>query len=273
MSISSKYQRDYSATNFDNPRLLKIKEQRRLFLLRVFVAFGGVMAAGVLYFLFYSSHFRINNYEINGLEKIRPENIENILNNYFDKRKFVIFSRRNYWLVDKTALKKEISRFYYFEKLDVKRKFPNRLIITVVEKQALVNWVSGEVCAHVDMTGSVIGFCENDSGRLTIRDLAQVQIEIGKPVLSVEKLQYIVSLHDQVKAVFKEKFSPLYYELDKNILRGKSDGAPDVLFNLDLGIGEQVGRLDLILRQQDVKDNWSKLKYIDLRFGEKVFYK
>ncbi len=272
MGISTKYQKDYSNTNFDNPRILKRKEERRLLLLKLSVALGGVIVSGLLYFLFYSPYFRINSFEITGLKKIKQENIESILNNYFAKRKYIIFSRKNYWLIDREAIKKEISRFYYFERLDVRRKFPNRLVVDVIEKQPLINWTTKELCFNVDMTGSAIGYCEKEAGLLTVRDLDQKDVEIAQLVIDSEKLMLIIDLHERTKVLLKEKYNPLYYELKDNLITAKSDAAPEIRFNLDLGVGEQVGRLDLIARQPDLRDEFNKLKYIDLRFGDKVYY-
>ncbi|KKR07580.1 MAG: hypothetical protein UT32_C0009G0041 [Parcubacteria group bacterium GW2011_GWC2_39_14] len=272
MGISSKYQRDYSNVSFDNPRLLKKRENRKLFLARTISIISGVIIIALFYFIFYSSFFRVTTYEVNGLQKIKQENIDNIINNYLNKRRLLIFSHHNFWLLDKNGLKTEINKYYYFEQLEIKRKLPNRLIINISEKQPMINWVSNELCFHVDLSGNAIGYCENDSGLVTIRDLQQKEVKIGSLVASPETLNYIINLHQQATNILKERYKPLYYELNDKLLTAHSDSGPEIRYNLDIAIGEQVGRLDLVCRQKEVKDNYQNLKYIDLRFGEKVFY-
>lgn len=272
MGISSKYQKDYSNVNFENPRLLKKREKHKLFWLRSTVVIGVCLFVSGVVFVFYSGFFRINEYDVSGLNKIKKENIDTIINNYLDKRRLFIFSHRNYWLVDKNELKAEISKYYYFEKLEIKRKLPNHLMVDVSEKQPMINWVSKELCFHVDLTGAAIGYCENDSGLLTIRDLQARDVNIGALVVGPKALAYIVELHQKATNLLRERYKPLYYELNGNVLEAKSDTGPAVRYNMDLDVGEQVGRLDLISQQKDVRDIYPTLKYIDLRFGEKVFY-
>ncbi|KKQ80499.1 MAG: hypothetical protein UT02_C0007G0010 [Parcubacteria group bacterium GW2011_GWC2_38_7] len=272
MGISSKYQKDYSNASFDNPRLLKKREQRKTYLARLIVVVAGIVFVSLIYLLFYASFFTVRNYEINGLQKIKSENIDNILNNYLNKRKLLIFSRRNYWLIDKTALKAEISKYYYFEQLEIKRKLPNKLIVNLVEKQPMVNWFANDLCFQVDLTGSAIGYCENNSGLLSIRTYKLEEVKIGDQVIGASALQYIINLHNQAIGTLGERYTPLYYELSDKLLTAKSDAGPEVRYNLELEIGEQVGRLGLLTQDKEVKDNYQKLKYIDLRFGDKIFY-
>jgi len=272
MGISSKYQKDYSNATFDNPRLLKKREDRKLLLIKIFLAMGGALSATLLYFLFYSQFFKINSFEISGLKKIKEENISNIINNYLNRRRFIVFSHGNYWLVDKEALRAEIYKYYYLESLEIKRKFPNKLVLTVTEKQPMINWAVKELCFHVDMTGTAIGYCEGDAGMLTVRSVGEAEVSVGKVVINPEELKEIIDLHEQTTKVLKDHFIPLYYELNGRLITCKLDGGPELRFNLDLGIGEQIGRLDILMRSKDVKDNYQKLKYIDLRFGDKVFY-
>lgn len=272
MGISSKYQRDYSKASFDNPRILKKRENRKLFLMRLISIISGVVIIALFYFLFYSVFFKVTSYEISGLQKIKQENIDKIINNYLDKRRLLFFSHHNFWLLDKSGLKDEISKYYYFEQLEIKRKLPNQLIINISEKQPMINWVSNELCFHVDLSGNAIGYCENDSGLVTIRDLEQKEVKISSLVASPDTLNYVIDLHQQATSLLKERYKPLYYELNGKLLTARSDSGPEIRYNLDIEIGEQVNRLDLIWRQKDVKENYQKFKYIDLRFGEKVFY-
>jgi len=46
----------------------------------------------------------------------------------------------------------------------------------------------------------------------------------------------------------------------------------ELKFNLNLTVAEQVARLHTILKQEQVKKYLNDLSYIDLRFGEKVYF-
>jgi len=272
MVVSSKYQKDYSNATFDNPRIIKKRQQRQEFLFRLILIVSSVIFLGLLYLFFYSSYFKIQNIEVNGLQKIKRESIDNIVHNFLTKRRFLLFSGRNFWLMKESALKAEMNKYYYFEKLEIDSRLPNGLVITVVERQPLINWVVNDVCFHIDLTGAAIGYCENDSGLFSIRDLSQKQVTIGQSVITADQLANIIKLHQEVKKRLLDRYNPLFYELNNQLFTAKTDTGPEIRYNLSLGVGEQVGRLDLSLKQKDLADNYLNLKYIDLRFGDKVFY-
>lgn len=273
MSISKKYQKDYSNAKFDNPRLVKVKENRmkrfRKFIYALFVVFF----FGLLYIFFYSPFFEIKNFQINGLEKVRKENIEKIINDYQGKRNFLIFSRNNFWNFDKNELVSEFNKYYVFENLEIKKKLPDGVIINLVEKQSAINWLVGDLCYHLDMTGTAIEYCEGGNGLLTIKDVGMNQIDIGDVAIYADDLKYLVELNEQGRNILKDKFQPIIYEKNKNAVTAKMESGPEIRFNTNIEVGDQVSRLDLLLKEAAISEQFLQMNYIDLRFGEKVFYK
>lgn len=273
MGISKKYQKDYSKAKFDNPRIMKKKEDRQRRFRRVSVGLVLFLIIGVLYSIFYSPFFSIKNIEINGLNKINSGNFERIVNDYRSDRQWFILSKNNFWIFDKKELAAQIEKFYAFEDLKIKKKLPNRVIVDVVEKQSAINWLIGDFCYHLDTTGIAIEYCENGDGLITIRDVVVSAVSIGEEAVEAGELDYILQLDSQAKNILKDQYKPLFYERNLNELIVKTENGPEIRFNSNLEAGEQVARLDLLLKDQEVKDNYQSLGYIDLRFGEKVFYK
>lgn len=274
MSISKKYQKDYSNSKFDNPRVTQKKERRKNRFKKFIYALIVVAVVGVLYVLFFSPFFKISNIEINGLEKVHRENLDTIINEYqSSSRRFFLFSKTNFWFVDKQDLIARIGDHYAFEELLVKKKFPNKLIINLKEKESAINWMVGNMCYHLDLSGMAIEYCEGGKGLITIRDQVAETVEIGQLVVEAEVLEYIVELDYQARNILKEQYSPLFYEKNKEALIVKMEAGPEIRFNSNIEVGEQVSRLDLLLKEAAVKDSYNSLNYIDLRFGEKVYYK
>ena len=73
MSISKKYQKDYKNVKFDNPRILRRRENRKKFLIRTILITIAIVFVALVYFILYSPVFEIKDVTVNGLDKIKPE--------------------------------------------------------------------------------------------------------------------------------------------------------------------------------------------------------
>ncbi|MBU1131944.1 FtsQ-type POTRA domain-containing protein [Patescibacteria group bacterium] len=272
--ISAKYQKDFKNLDFRNPRLQKEQEIRHSRILKVLLAFVFILIGGIIYFIFMSQYFQIKNIEINGLQKIKKENIDKIIDSYRSQRKMIIFSRNNYWLFKPNDLKNKIIEKYWFEELAIKKKFPDKIMIELKEKESAINWLSNDLCYHLDLTGVAIEYCEDNNAFLTIRDMKNKELKIGEPAsVSGEELDNLIKLNFQVQMIAIDKFTPLAYEKTDNSLELKTDDGFSIYFNSNLNFDEQALRLDALLNQPEMKEELSKLKYIDLRFGERIYYK
>ena len=271
-NISSKYQKDFKNTDYKNPRLVR-DEQRVKTRLFKFVVCAGIIGIGaMIYFLFFAPFFVIKNVEINGLNKIRKENIDKIVNDYRAEKSWLFFSRNNFWLFDKNDLTEKIFSHYFFEEFKIKKRLPNKVVITLKEKESAINWLTNNLCYHLDLTGLAIEYCEENNGYLTIKDLSNVVAKVGESAIEANDLQYILKLYEQLTRILAQKLNIAYVEKTNNLLDFVTQEGIVFKMNSNLLVQEQVARLETILNQQEVKENLLKMKYFDLRFGEKIYY-
>ncbi len=270
--ISSKYQRDFKNMDYKNPRLVKDQQNKKKKYTRLIGCFACVFVLAILYLIFYSPVFRINEVQINGLEKVNRQNFELLVNDYRFDRTFLIFSNNNYWLFNKKKITNKIFAQYYFEEFSITKKWPNKVDITLKEKQSAINWLTNNLCYHLDLTGLAIEYCEENDGYLIIRDLENVDVRIGGSVINSEDLNYLIDLYQQTKNIVKEDFNLIEIEKQKNLLTIKTEQGTELKFNQNLTVDEQIGRLYTLLGQPSVKEKLQTIRYFDFRFGEKVYY-
>ncbi len=273
MTISNKYQKDYSSADFKNPRILKKKEARILYLKRFFICVVIFVVLAFVYSLFFSPFFQIKRWQVLGLDKIRQENIDKIVEHNLNKKFFLVFGRDNYWLFSKNILKKDMERYYRFEDLEIKKQWRGSLVIKITEKKPLANWTTGVNCFQLDYAGTAIGYCENSEVAFNLRDLLSRPMEIGQIAIDQGYLEYINGLHYLAINTLKEKYLPLYYELAGNLLTVYQEEGPVLYFNSDLSAEEQVFRLRVVLSDKELSGSYLNLRYVDLRFGEKVYFR
>ena len=271
-NLSLKYQKDYKNAEYSNPRLTRDREKRsrrwRGFCLTIFMA----VITGLIYLLFFSPLFEIKEVSINGLEKIKSDSIAKILSEYRGERRWLFLSNNNFWLFDAAAVESRLGQKYFFEKLEIKKKFPAAVTISLEEKISAVNWLTNNFCYHLDMTGMVIEYCDSATQNMTIKDGANRAAEIGQPAITREELVYLVEISDQFGMRTKNQFRTKQIEKFGNLFDFIQETGPILRFNYNLTAAEQIQRLGSLLEQPDFVASMSDMKYIDLRFGEKVYY-
>lgn len=271
-NLSTKYQRDYKDVEYSNPRLIRDREKRSRRWRVVFGLAVLIMLVALVYALFFSPIFEIKELKIIGLEKIKPESINNILNEYRDERRLFVFSNNNFWLFDAAEIKSLVARKYIFEKFEVKKRFPAGIEIDLKEKVSVINWLTNNFCYHLDMTGMALEYCDGATQNLTIKDMLNHTAVVGQEIITHDELVYIVELVEQFKMLMGERMKLQQVEKTENLMDFVSEVGPVVRFNGNLTQSEQVLRLSTLVAQPGFADKMAGLKYLDLRFGEKVYY-
>ena len=259
--------------DYKNPRLLRDEKRRKTRFLKLGLIIIGTLVVIFSYTLFWSPYFKIHSVEVYGLNNIQPENINQLIDQFRSERKLLLFSNNNFWIFNKNNLREKVYNHYYFEKFDIKKKWPNRVVIDLQEKESVINWLSNNICYNLDLTGLVIGFCEESGGLLRIKDVADISLEVGEKAIEPEDLDYIIQLRQQISMVLEGKLTILNIEKESASLNIITEEGTEIKVNQNLTIIEQVARLHTLIEQVEVRDNLANIAYIDLRFGEKVYYK
>lgn len=88
------------------------------------------------YFFFASDNFSVKTVKINGLKNIPRAELENIVAARLKQRRALLFSGKSILLFSKNDLKNDIGKKYVLDDLEIKKKLPHTLLVTVREKQA-----------------------------------------------------------------------------------------------------------------------------------------
>jgi len=177
-----------------------------------------------------------------------------------------------------------------FTAVEVARRWPNTVTVTVHEPVATLVWVSGTQGYYVDDGGLAIAPVSADdalslqqgSVRVLrhpavvqpipmVYDLANQPPVLGQPVAPLATLAYVLDLNARLSGSLATPVSHYQFVGAERKLVAVTQGGWQIIFNLDRGVGEQLSSLEAVL-DSSIKDQ-SKLKYIDLRFGGKVYYR
>ncbi len=287
-----------------NTRPKQNKNWRKIFLLSTLFSCVFFWLALMIYLPF----FQINDVTINGLKTINYNDIHGfVVQRYLRKG---LIPLNNYFLVRTNKIVNDLNSQYAVESVEVKKVFPGILNITVKEKITSIIYDNGSSYSLLDNQGMVIKiisvYQENIDLNATSTVYFQATSTTSTPVLPQKhkpSIKQIANEYYDLPIFYDERHVPIYekktdvlppeiinFLIDWHLLI-RSEGIGEVKYfesnNLSAGISvylnkswkiyiqpsvsidKQISNLKILLSSKEVKPN----EYIDLRFGERIFWK
>lgn len=252
----------------------------------------------ILWIFFGSPLFRFTYISIQGLNKSSSDELRTRLESFLSEPRFLFFHERNRWLFQKEDCQTYLEQFYTFETLTFDFVDLHHLSVTVQEKASSFLWQTTDHTFVVDLQGVVVREitpteqewlttplpvpsenAENSSDEeqarfLSLprfRDLNNATVTPGLVVSSPEEISEIFSFQQALLSL-----AIPFQETQIDRLSGKWVGVLTtagylILFDPAGDVTAQAGRLETVLK--DSIPDPSTLEYIDLRFGDHVYFK
>jgi len=284
--------RDYQKKDFHNPFFPKKRKSKKHCLFRLFLLIFALGLIVGLYFLNADERLKIKNVEITGNERISQQEIEEIVANQFDQKRWLFFSQSNILFFSRKAVIKKLNKNYFFDELKIRKRYFDTIEVKVKEKTSFVVWVSGADKYYLDLAGRAIRKFEinnlviqpgegdteivrseiDSAGYPLIYDQSDELIIIGQLVAPGDLIDFIIDLKEEFD--LRADFDISHYNIadsnSREIVLITREGW-EVRFNTKESAKNQADLLFSVLGQE--VENRGNLEYIDLRFGEKVFWK
>lgn len=280
----------------NSPRLLELKRRRRKVILKrsFFVGFFlCIILVGASLFSHLDS-FNISKTEIVGNKIIDTEIIQGIIDQELVGNYFWIFPKTNIFFYPKNKIKEELSiKIKRLENIILSIKEREMLVVSVEERDPKYTWCgatipSGEEgnkpCYFLDQNGYIFDQAPYFSGDIYFKFYGLVNqtddIPSGNFFFEPNFKNFILfkeTLEDmelKPTALYLGKGGETKVFLSNE--SSKSTG-PEIIFKTDSDFQQLAENLQTALSVEpllsDFKKKYSTLLYIDLRFGNKVYYK
>ncbi|MEA3272915.1 MAG: hypothetical protein U9P90_04605 [Patescibacteria group bacterium] len=310
--MKKRFRKDYHKKNYENPFFQNRRKEKspRQYRLKISSCLFVIVAMAWFIFLFFSPFFRIENIDFGDTDKELQAKIKLLLEAEFEKRSFLLFSEKNFFVFDTENLEDHLGAIFLLNELKIEKQFPNTLLIKAQEKSdVLVLLVGNEGAFFVDKRGLVVDIVpetfktysiDTEGGATStvdgmevnlskmelsddvVRKMPIVDIEgieeanIRDEVLSEELVAMILGVHQNL--LNKLGVSPKLFEIGdteegKMTVTTKDGWEMYFLINEPSEpIEEQLENLKVILLEK-VGDDRYLLDYVDLRFGDKIYFK
>lgn len=255
------------------PRLAERRRRRRILSAFLFALFA-LPLFGALAALSHYERFVIGAIEVSGVEKLSPEDMRSTAGRVLDDGLFHLFARRNIFLYPKEHISAEVrAAFPRVKDVSLSRDslFGKTLRIRVEERQAFARWCSAE-CFLMDKDGFLFAHAEGltESGYVFGGGLDESKTPVRQTFLygHLQESLRLLSLLE------KEGYAPrgLVVESEQDFSVVFVDGMT-MLATFDESEDVLVRRLALALSSDALRGREMDIEYVDLRFGNKLFYK
>ena len=274
-TISKSYQNPYFASKKKNKINISKSLSSRV---KTIIILLTLALLGGAWFLIYSDYFTIQDIKINGAGSIPTTAVEAIVREQIDENIFVLWPQKNIFLFTKKKLISSLEQKYSFAALEIRKKLPRSLIINYQEKEYTVIWQENNRYYYLDIDGAIINETSleeiNEKEYPLILNLSPAKITDNQITVPLNYLNYARELDLALKEHHKEEFKTNNFIIDSelNTVKVELDNGPQIFFNINENMLQQIEKL-IVVKQEKIKDFFSKKIYIDLRYGTRVFYR
>lgn len=243
---------------------------------------------GFGYYFLLSDQFTIQTVTIEGASGQLAEGIQGHINKQILVKRWLFFTTNTFLFPTSSFIADLLEVYPKIEKAIIKVEAPNGILITISERVVTGIWCAyGDVehtitptCYFYDKHGVIYESAPNftrGSLIMLIRDERFNASELGSTVLEedtrdfIEKLLAALSLA-YVKPSYLTIVSSEEIRVGFPLTSGDNRVSWEVYFSRSHTIVGQVENMILVL-EEEIKERAIELAYIDLRLGNKVFYK
>ena len=280
----------------NSPRLLEFKKKKNKILKRkIIVSFLGFLFFFIIItFLSKLERFNLNTINIVGNEVIETEKIEEIVKAKIKGNYYYLFPKTNFILYPKKNIEEDLkNKFKRIKEISVNDLNINTLEIKIEERVASHIYcgesfkhfesLEEEKCYFMDEDGFIFDDAPYFSGNVYLKFYGKTVTNEGDPMgyyFYQPIFKGLLSFKDNLEKIGIKPV--IFYVQDDGDIKAylplsTSAVGPEIRLKSDSDFEKIVENLQSVLTTEplktEFKEKYSSLLYIDLRFGNKVFYK
>ncbi len=246
---------------------------------RVLILF---FVTAVIYVLFFSPFLGIKNIYLQGTSEIKYEEVYQEADRILSEKYFRFIPKDNLILVPEEEIKSRLlNNFKKISSVEIKKYFPDRIEIKIVERKTLFIWCSSGYCHIIDEKGYAYMGADFESEQLkqnhliNLVDDSSKSVATGDKVLKEEYINFVVNLRDELRKETGLEITDEFHtqsRMAEEVKVATSEGW-QLIFSSVIPIDNSLQSLKTFLEKQVNEDNRNKLEYVDLRAENKVYYK
>jgi cell division septal protein FtsQ len=264
---------EYGTHRYRNPYFKKDKKISKIKTLSL-VSCSIVFLFSTVYLVFFCGFFDVRSVSIAGIEKIQKKDIETVINKYLNTKKGFIFKNKNFFVYDNDALRKAITDNFGLTEIQIKREVKS-LQIVIQERISNLIWRTGDKNFLVDINGIVMQeISSNDYDGMDLPifvDFDAITVNTGNNVLTKNEITAVFDFYNMIGELGIQILTTNINRVAGKWMSAATNKGYDIYFDAFGDIRKQADNLKILIEQN--KFDFDSIEYIDLRFGDQVYYK
>lgn len=277
--------------NYQNPLFPRRKKPVKNLKFKILSGAIVFLAVFFLYWINQAPFFQIKNINVYGTELINKSEVENLIREQTSKKRYLFFTQSNILFFNKFEVKKILAKNYYFQELKVVKKYFNSIEINIKEESTALILVTDNKKFNLNKFGKVIMEYKSDQSDVSLKqgqaeiirplitssqipiifDKSNSQVFVGQQSLPKETVDFLLNINDELKNQIDFNIAQYTIENSKlDEITAITNEGWEIRFKTTDSVKSQSVLLSLVLKEK-ISDR-KNLKYIDLRFGNKINY-
>jgi len=227
----------------------------------------------VLQSIFHIKYFRVDKINLSGNQDVTLEDIQASLQEELTATRYLLFKNDNYWLLKTEPMEEILLASYNLDEVNVTKKFPDILNVSIKEKISHFIWQRDDTLYLLDAKGALNRQIRAlDEKYLIIQDFREERPS-GEVVFDSDEMNIINKLYLAWQDTIDGKAKLVKIRLDDNwsLVELHTDIGFYVKLDATEDLKEQINNLDQVLTAGNITG--VDVDYIDIRFGDKVYFK
>ncbi len=234
------------------------------------------------YALIFSSYLALAEWRVQGLSLVEEARFRETVDQELSQKYLGFIPRGSFFLIQPVKLERLLKeRYPLIQSVVAKRVFPDKLEITVEERERIILWCVASLCGHVLEDGSVVPITAayeeegNHLRTLYLRDESSEPLRFGGEIYDAPFMLLTTSLQSSLQEQFgiDTENEMMLASRFANELRVKTKEGWEIYFSTRTPLATSLQALRLLFEKELPRERFSELQYIDLRTENRVFYR
>lgn len=252
---------------------------RKAWLSFAVVAFGTAGIGGFIYVM-NLSQLRLKSVEVRGAALLSSDEIKKEVRNETSGKALYVFPKDNFLIISSKKIEEDLRRrFPQASGIAVSKKLPAALVVSVSERvfwgvycQTAGAEVAGGPCFYIDTRGVVYDRLSGFRGLLIPVIYSSAGATLGNVAVDLAVLEFFGKARQSLAAINADLLSVALSTSTPADIRLNVDEGWYALVTSSRPVEEWLNVLKTLL-DKEIGARRDQLDYVDLRFGNKVFYK
>lgn len=296
--MKRRLRKDYSRKDYRNPLFKRRTDGKKRAAWRrwTYPVIGLLAVIGWIWFLAFSGTFRVTDVKIVGNDKIPEWELRDAVDELMQTRRWFVIPKRTMFFLTEQDIDTHLKEAFVLESVDVLKEPPHGITITVQERvSSIFLQLSDGSQAMLDLEGIVVRTYAPEEALDIVKRFGPERNAQPDPLEGLHVLHSdsdetvdlrdkavdpsIVSAVIAVPKLVEEQFSGSMEarevrveSLDTSTLRIVTSEGWAIYIDVDESLPTQISDAATVVRDK-VRGDRVRLDYVDVRFGEKVFFK